>query len=363
MHKNIADCSNISLSYPILIIPAFNPDRTLVDLLKGHNALNNKQICIVVNDGSDGCFDDIFDEVEQLGKIVLRHKKNQGKGAALKTAMNYYLAHFSEKSPGLITADADGQHRIEDILRLSEALKNEPTKLHLGVRQISKKDIPLRSRLGNSVTKFLFNGLTKNKILDTQTGLRGIPDHLVQHLLRTKTTRYEFEFEMFFIAKKHRIQISQISIQTIYIDGNRSSHFNPLLDSIRIYFIFIRFCFVGITSFVLDFSLFSLFYYCSQHPGFSMIGARIFSMPFNFCMHKKISFKSKNNVLYSAFSYGILALIIVMSSFKLMLVIHAVGLNMYYSKILAEFFIFIINFCMQYAVIFTRKESPLKITL
>lgn len=342
---------------PVLIIPAFNPDKTLLTLLSEHHASGIKQTCIIVNDGSHQTSMPIFNELEALGYLVLHHDKNQGKGSALKTAMNYYLAHLSESSPGVITADADGQHALNDIIRLSKIFPKEADKLHLGVRHISRANIPLRSRLGNVVTKFFFNLLTNNKVKDTQTGLRAIPVDLVKYLVMSKTSRYEFEFEMFFIAKKHQFKIKQIPIETIYIDENKSSHFNPLFDSFRIYFIFIRFCCVGISSFLLDFSLFALFYHYSNHAALSVLGARLISVPFNFLLNKNISFKHKERFFRSAMLYLTLALIIGFSSLQLMNLIHFLGLNIYSSKIIAELLIFIANFFTQYLLVFSRRSK------
>lgn len=233
---------SLTKNYPVLVIPAFNPDEKLKTLLTKHAKLKLNQACIVVNDGSHAASLPLFRELESLGFIILHHEKNLGKGAALKTAMDYYLQHFRDKRLGIITADADGQHCIEDIVRLSEQFLEAPDKLHLGVRTTHTKHVPLRSRLGNGLTRFLFNILTQSQIVDTQTGLRAIPLKLIPHLLVLASTRYEFEFEMFFVAKKQNIAIAQMPIKTIYIDDNRGSHFHPLRDSFRIYFLFFRCC-------------------------------------------------------------------------------------------------------------------------
>lgn len=232
----------MSSHLPLLIIPAFNPDKKqLLSLLKAHHALNSGQSCLVINDGSNPSYDPIFKTIENLGYKVLYHAKNLGKGAALKTAMRYYLDTIEETTAGLITADADGQHALNDIMRLSQLFVEKKDNLLLGVRQIAKADIPFRSRLGNKVTRFLFNLLTKSQIIDTQTGLRAIPKKLVKQLVKSKSSGYEFEFEMFFIAKKFGIAIEQLPIETIYLDQNKDSHFNPWLDSFKIYSIFIRY--------------------------------------------------------------------------------------------------------------------------
>ncbi|WED42758.1 bifunctional glycosyltransferase family 2/GtrA family protein [Legionella cardiaca] len=344
-------------NFPVLIIPAYNPDERLIELLKEHKALFSEQACIIVNDGSHPHTLAIFNQLEAQGYTVLHHERNQGKGAALKTAMNHYLAIFSETTPGVITADADGQHSVRDIISLSKKFCDKPDKLYLGVRQIARGDIPLRSRVGNILTKCLFNLLTRSRIKDTQTGLRAIPTELLRTLVMTSTTRYEFEFEMFFVAKKKHFQIEQIPIQTIYIDNNKSSHFNPLIDSLRIYFIFLRFCSVAIFSFLLDFSLFSIFYLGSNQVALSVFAARMISAPVNFILNKNVSFKSQKKILLSALQYAILVTIMGISSFYVMNFIHYTGLNIYYSKIVAEFLIFVANFLIQYLVIFTKRSN------
>ncbi|KTC86962.1 bifunctional glycosyltransferase family 2/GtrA family protein [Legionella brunensis] len=344
-------------NYPVLIIPAYNPDQRLIQLLKEHKELFGEQECIIVNDGSHAESLTIFKQLEMQGYKVLHHEQNQGKGAALKTAMNYYLAFFSEATPGVITADADGQHSVRDIIHLSKKFHETPEKLYLGVRQIARGDIPLRSRVGNVLTKFLFNFLTRSRIKDTQTGLRGIPTQLIRALVKTSTTRYEFEFEMFFVAKKQHVQIEQLAIETIYIDNNKGSHFNPLLDSLRIYFIFLRFCSVAIFSFLLDFSLFSIFFWGCNQLALAVLGARLISAPVNFILNKKISFKSQKKVLLSAIQYFILVAIMGISSFYVMNLIQYIGVNIYFSKALAELLIFLANFFIQYLIIFTKRSN------
>ncbi|KTD07865.1 bifunctional glycosyltransferase family 2/GtrA family protein [Legionella jamestowniensis] len=351
-----------SIKYPVLIIPAYNPDDRLISLLKEHRELFPEQQCIIVNDGSEVGFLNVFKQLETSGYIVLHHQQNQGKGAALRTAMNYYLAVFSDKAPGVVTADADGQHSVQDIIHLSQRFSADSSRLYLGIRQIAKANIPLRSRFGNILTKFLFNLITRSRIKDTQTGLRGVPNQLIRSLVMTSTKRYEFEFEMFFIAKKFRVSIEQLPIETIYIDNNKGSHFNPLLDSLRIYFIFLRFCSVAIFSFLLDFSMFSLIYFVSQHAALAVFGARLISAPVNFILNKNLSFKSHKSLLVSAFQYFILVAIMSASSFYVMNFIHYTGLSIYISKIIAEFLIFMANFLIQYLVIFTKRSNLISLS-
>ncbi len=114
------------------------------------------------------------------------HYVNLGKGAALKTGMHYLSNHFKDLS-GVVHADADGQHLVIDILRVAEELRAHSAALVLGSRDFPK-GVPLRSRLGNIITRYVIRLLLGLKIRDTQTGLRGIPVELFPQILKIRTT-------------------------------------------------------------------------------------------------------------------------------------------------------------------------------
>ena len=340
---------------PVVLIPAYNPDKELINLVTTLKKDHPEQKIIVVNDGSKSEFDAIFKLLQGQNIIVLAHDFNRGKGEALKTGMRYYLAHFSENQ-GVVTADADGQHCVEDIISIRQALIEHPDFLHIGVREFSQKDIPLRSRLGNNLTRILFKLATKTEIRDTQSGLRGIPTALIRELIESKTSRYEFEFEMFFVARKFQIPIKQTAIKTIYINQNAASHFNPLLDSLKIYYIFVRFCGVALFSFFIDFLLFSIFYYHQNNLVSAMIEARIISASFNFMLNKNLTFKAESNFFIALLKYASLAIVVGFCSLKLTKLLSALGIDIYGSKIFAEFLLFIANFLIQYYYVFFKKK-------
>ena len=216
-----------------ILIPVYQPHLELIELVAALRAVHYQSI-IVVNDGSDLEHETFFRRLEDDGIIVLHHEKNLGKGRALQTGFQYWYDNLRSDTCGIVTADADGQHAVADITTVANNLMAAPTQLHLGVREFLK-DIPLRSRIGNTLTRKLFNLMTRQNLHDTQTGLRGIPKKLIRLLQRVKSHGYEFELEMLFIAIKYKIDIAQHPIETLYIDHNESSHFNPIKDSIKIY--------------------------------------------------------------------------------------------------------------------------------
>ena len=94
--------------------------------------------------------------------------------------------------------------------------------------------MPFRSRFGNSITRVVFNLLTRQKVTDTQTGLRGFTFDQLEWLEGIKGDRYEYEMNMLMKASDEKIQIKEVKIETVYENNNESSHFRPFQDSVRI---------------------------------------------------------------------------------------------------------------------------------
>jgi glycosyltransferase involved in cell wall biosynthesis len=217
------------------LIPAYNPTSELKELV-GDLLKNGFERVVVVDDGSEVASKLLFDSLKDKDRVVLlRHAVNLGKGAALKTGLNYIYCHSGADS-GVVTLDADGQHLVEDALKVAVALIKHPESLIMGTR-VFDKDVPLRSRIGNVITRHLFRLLTGINLTDTQTGLRGIPKDYIPPLLKIKSNGYEFELDMLIACKYTGVVIVEQTINTVYIDGNRSSYFNPIIDSMKIYFV------------------------------------------------------------------------------------------------------------------------------
>lgn len=216
------------MSQVVVTLPAFEPDGRLPDLVR--RLRQDFPAIIVVDDGSRHA-SAVFDELRTVeGVRVLVHAENRGKGAALKTAFAEMLCRFPD-AVGTVTADADGQHLPEDIVRVAESLTCHPDRLTLGVRTFGK-DIPFRSRLGNLWTIAEFRMLTGCPVRDTQTGLRGIPRKLLPVLLEIPGDRYDYEIRMLVRAVRQSDGIVQIPITTVYERGNVTSHFRPLADTL-----------------------------------------------------------------------------------------------------------------------------------
>lgn len=337
----------------IVLIPAFNPSEKLIELT---DELKDKKInIIIVDDGSNN--QDIFNKLDKKIAII-HHEENKGKGRAIKTGLSYIKENFN-KDYIIVTMDADGQHKVKDALKLIEYCHNNPNSLVLGSRKLDK-NVPFKSKIGNTITKNVYKMVTKNNINDTQTGLRAFSINLVDRLLNIKGERYEYEINML-LELNSEVPIKEVEIETIYIDNNKESHFNPVKDSYRIYKEIIKFCFSSILSFILDFILYSIFLIVFKtnpyHIQISNITARIFSATFNYTVNKKLVFKHTNSIVKSASSYAILAIFILITNTCILTILTNFGINKLIAKIITEVILFVISYTIQHTIIFKNNKS------
>ena len=148
-----------------LVIPAYEPDEKLFKLVEEAYETAMFKV-IVVDDGSEN--KSVFNEIKDIA-TVLTHDVNRGKGAALKTAFRY-IKELCEDGV-IVTADADGQHGLLDICRTLKCAKENKGKLITGVRKFDDR-VPLKSRLGNIITRRIFKLASGMYVSDTQCGLQ-----------------------------------------------------------------------------------------------------------------------------------------------------------------------------------------------
>jgi len=330
-----------------VLIPAYKPDDKLL-------ALTEKLVpfvgILIVNDVSGSEFTFLFQKAQELGAVVLHHEKNFGKGAALKTGIRY----FSENETGtsVVTADADGQHSPQDILRVAEMMKASPETLVLGVRDIKK--MPPRSYLGNSITRFFFRLVTKLNISDTQTGLRGLPYSLFERLLCVEGNRYEYEMNMLLSLREWDVPFTEIPIETIYIDENERTHFHALRDGIRVFSRVLKYCASSLICAVLDFGLYAVF--LLWFPAiYAYIFARVVSAIANYQFKRRVMFRTKGSI-HSAVGYFLLVLCAMAIGSLSVHFLVQIGFNKVLAKALVDSLLFICNYLMQKRVV-SRKEK------
>ena len=221
-----------------ILIPAWQPSTLLLTLVQAL-LLRGFTRLLVVDDGSSAAAQSVFASLAEMPEVeVLRHATNLGKGRALKTAFKHLLHRWPHLS-GVVTADADGQHTATDIQHVAETLLRHKIRPVLGSRSF-ELDVPLRSRLGNVVSRQVFGFVTGVDLRDTQTGLRGLPLTMLPELLALDGERYEYEMNVLAHLCRSGRRPVEVPIETIYVDNNRESHFNPLWDSVRIIVVLVR---------------------------------------------------------------------------------------------------------------------------
>lgn len=348
-----------------VIIPAYNPDENLFVKFAKEVVQNFSKI-VVVNDGSDEECNSIFEKVAQVSSniVILKHSVNLGKGRALKTAFNYVLNTYPD-CVGSVAADCDGQHGIDDVIKCAESLKENPSKLIIGVRDFNKKDVPFKSRYGNKITRIIFKLFIGLSIKDTQTGLRAQSNDLMKIFIKTNGERYEYETNMLIECKQSNIPIEQVPISTIYIEKNQTSKFNPIKDSLSIYKLFAKYIVSAISSFIIDVILFNIFllllnkYEVPNSIIIATVVARILSSLYNFKINAKMVFKNMNKT--SLIRYIILVILqMIVSAFTVDYLSRIIPINVTVIKIVVDLIIFIVNFVVQREFVFRQENKQKK---
>lgn len=308
---------------------------------------------VVVDDGSGSDYEHIFYAAAQLGCIVLHHPFNLGKGAALKTGFSYIKAHGEPE--GVVCADCDGQHTVLDIMNVEAVTRTWHTHIVLGARKFVGH-VPLRSRLGNTLTKSIFAFATGNRIDDTQTGLRGYPAGMLEWLCRVPGSRFEYELNILIDAGRDGYPICQIPISTVYDDNNRSSHFHPVIDSIRVYLPMVKFSGSSILSAVIDFIMLLLLQTKTGNLLISVAGARACSSLFNYTCNKHFVFnRIANNTIHSCLRYYSLAFGILGCNYLLLsALINLLGIPLVAAKIITETVLFAASYWTQKKYVFNQ---------
>lgn len=337
------------------MIPAWQPDEALYELVRELSEQGPAAL-VVVDDGSDNDRRAIFDRVAELSHaVVLRHAINLGKGRALKTGFNFVLTNPSGIT-GVVTADADGQHAVKDIVRVATTLGEAGRRSVLGVRTIAS-GVPLRSRFGNTVTRYVFRFLTGRDVSDTQTGLRGFPLKMLPELLALPGERYEYEMTVLGHLCRTGPQPIEVPITTVYHDGNRSSHFDPIRDSMRIYFVLLRFYASSLIAAGIDFVGFSVAFAMTGNLLGSMIFGRLSSIV-NFVLNRGFVFQSGARMTSSVWRYYLLAVVLGGIAYAAIRALRMdLGWNVIASKIVVETLLSLVSFSVQRTLVFPVKQD------
>ena len=356
----------------IILIPAYKPDQSLVRLVHALKAQDASAEILVIDDGSGSTYAPIFAELHLDGAIVRTHPVNRGKGAALRTGIEW--AQTNRPGEILVTADADGQHLPQDIFRAgvrAESLAASGQRaIVLGVRTLPDPDageegtrVPLRSKVGNSATVGFFALATGKHVADTQTGLRAFTPQILDWLLQIPGDKYEYEFSMLLRATRAEMELVQVPIVKVYEPGNPTSHFRPLQDSARIYaplLLFLASSFL--TGFLVD--AIALFVLVGMGAPLlaAVVGARVISALTNFTVNRMLMHDggARPSASSSLVRYAVLAVGILAANAALMETLTGLGVSLLVAKILTELILIPVSFAVQRRWVFLPAQSQEK---
>lgn len=213
-----------------ILIPAYNEEKYLKDVIRG--CLKYKLDIIIIDDGS-------LDKTSQLVKniqkkvdnlIFIQHSINKGKGAALKTGFAYVIKHNYQ---GIITLDADGQHKTEEIKKFLDYLKRKKVDLIIGDRLSDTQNMPFVRLATNVITSKIISFLAGQKVNDVQSGFRFISSRLLKNV-KLGTNNFDTEPEIILKASWKKYLIKNIPITTVY-HQQFVSQVDPLTDTIKFF--------------------------------------------------------------------------------------------------------------------------------
>ncbi len=209
-----------------VIIPVFNHYRMAPAVIKKALALGIPVIAV-----DDGSTDSSYENIRKIKGIkILRHEKNRGKGAAIKTG----FAEASKTAGWAITIDADGQHDPADALKMMKAIQPGARPIVIGMRDdMSGSDVPWTSRFGRGFSNFWVRLSGGPAVKDSQSGFRIYPLPEAD-LLKVKSRRFQFEVEILARANWKGIPVIECPVSVTYTPGEkRVSHFRPFVDFLR----------------------------------------------------------------------------------------------------------------------------------
>lgn len=211
---------------PLIVIPVYNHARTLRDVVA--RALRVCTDVLVVDDGSTDA--DIQEVIKGLSARLIRQDRNRGKGVAILRAVR------EAKESGMthiITIDADAQHDPADISRFMPVISEDPLAIVVGKRSFDRT-VPFCSRFGRGFSNFWLKVQTGCSLKDTQSGFRAYPVAVLEWL-KLHEKRFSFEIEVLVRAAWAGIALKDVDISVHYPAREaRISHFNPLMDNLRL---------------------------------------------------------------------------------------------------------------------------------
>lgn len=210
------------ISNPCVLIPSYNEARTIGSIIM---ELIAKGLTVYVVD--DGSSDDTANIAHAEGAVVVKHKKNMGKGASLREGFRHIIKKGFD---AVIIMDGDGQHLVADIGNFIEKMEETNADIVIGNRMLDVSSMPEERKHTNRFMSGLISMLSGQRIPDSQSGYRLIKREVLEKI-NLESSNYEIESEMIIRSSRAGFKIESVPIKTIYKD--ETSKVNPVVDTLR----------------------------------------------------------------------------------------------------------------------------------
>lgn len=349
------------VKHVVLVVPALDPDARLVELVCTLWGAWKGGI-VVVDDGSGEDSAHIFAKCAELGCEVVRHPRNLGKGAALKTG----FARACELWPdalGIVTCDCDGRHLPHDVVAAAHALEAEPGALHVGTRDFSRTEVPGKTHAFNAFTRLAIRFFCGVDVRDTQSGLRALPMSFARELIDEPAGGFEFECALLCDAREAKLAFREVPISYVCDPNSPETHFDLLRDTARILGVmvelFVKCTLTSVGCYALDIVLFALLVHLLSGlgvdelaVGVATVGARVVSAGANFAVNRRRVFGADSSGVRIV-RYAVLALAIMCASAAgTTLLTECLGTPAVPSKVVVDLALFFVNYKLQHAWVF-----------
>jgi glycosyltransferase involved in cell wall biosynthesis len=209
----------------IAVVPSYNEARTIGEVVSTITGMG--MTVLVIDDGS-------VDNTERIaldaGAMVIRHKKNRGKGYSVREGLKHVINKTNFE--WMVLMDGDGQHHPEDIPSLMRAVADDEADMVVGNRMLETRTMPPLRFWTNKFTSWVISGICGQIVPDTQCGYRLIRVEVLRNV-NLMTDKYDIESEMLIQAARKGVKITSARIQTIY--GDEESQIHPVKDTIRFF--------------------------------------------------------------------------------------------------------------------------------
>ena len=338
----------------VALVPSYEPDARLLDVVDELTAQGLE--VVVVDDGSGRAYGELFAQAAEKATVI-GYVNNAGKGVAIKVGLDHILKAYPADTV-VVTVDGDGQHATADVLACVEAAEANRGALVIGARSFSASGVPVRSRVGNVITRGIFSATSGVRVSDTQTGLRACTLPLARKLAELGGERFEYEMNVLYACAEW----DEVPIQAIYRDNNKASHFRALRDSALIYRSILEYVGASFVSFVCDYLAFALL--AALLLPFGQLGvvianvcARLLSATLNFTLNRVVVFKSTESLYTTAVRYALLATsILVINTCAIAFLTSVVHMPALIAKLIVECALFVLSWAAQNRAVFVRKE-------